>query len=320
MTIRKNKLTMTRSILHNGDTVALIAPAGVITEQKLSNSIKNLEDLGLKPIYFKTIANQLGYLAGDDRRRASELNEMYHDKSVKAILCVRGGYGSMRILDLIDYSLIKANPKPLIGYSDITALHNAIYLKTKQIGFHGVLGAELFSIYTREAFEAIFFDDSEWIILKQYKDHKQSAFTVTTGKVEGTLIGGNLSLLTSLIGTKYDFDWKGKIIYIEEVSEPAYKIDRMLTQLIMAGKFSQIKGILFGQFHNCDGDNMDLSKNISIKELLIEKIKPLNIPACYGFSFGHIPNPTILPVGAHVEFDADNIQIKFKRSELKDFL
>lgn len=311
---------MTRSILQKGDTVALIAPAGVITEQKLSNSIKNLEDLGLKPVYFKTIANQMGYLAGDDMRRANELNEMYHDKSVKAILCVRGGYGSMRILDLIDYSLIKANPKPLIGYSDITALHNAIYLKTKQIGFHGVLGAELFSIYTSEAFKSIFFDISEWVTLKQFEDHKESSFIISPGKVEGTLMGGNLSILTSLIGTKYDFDWKEKIICIEEVSEPAYKIDRMLTQLIMAGKFSHIKGILFGQFHNCNGEDMDRSKNISIKDLLVEKIRPLNIPSCYGFSFGHVPNQTILPVGAQVEFDADNFQIKFKRSELKEFL
>jgi muramoyltetrapeptide carboxypeptidase len=311
---------MTRSILHKGDTVALIAPAGAITEQKLSNSIKNLEDLGLKPVYLKTITNQMAYLAGEDNRRAAELIDMYHDKSVKAILCVRGGYGSMRILDLIDYSLIKANPKPLIGYSDITALHNAIYLKTKQIGFHGLLGAELFSKYSKDAFNAVFFDNSEWITLEQFEDHKDSSFTIKPGCVEGNLIGGNLSLLTSLIGTKYDFDWKEKIICIEEVSEPPYKIDRMLTQLIMAGKFSHINGILFGQFHKCDAEDVDQSKNISIKELLIEKIKSLNIPACYGFSFGHIPNQTILPVGAHVEFDAENFQIKFKRSELKEFL
>jgi muramoyltetrapeptide carboxypeptidase len=311
---------MTSSILHKGDTVALIAPAGVITEQKLSNSIKNMEDLGLKPVYFKTIENQNAYLAGDDKRRAGELNEMYRDKSVKAILCVRGGYGSMRILDLIDYSLIQANPKPLIGYSDITALHNAIYLNTGQIGFHGVLGAELFSIYTRDAFKAVFFDNSEWVTLKQFEGHKESSFTISPGNVEGTLIGGNLSLLTSLIGTKFDFEWKEKIICIEEVSEPAYKIDRMLTQLIMAGKFSHIKGIIFGQFHKCDGKDVDPWKNISIKELLIEKIRPLNIPACYGLSFGHIPNQTILPIGAHIVFDARNFQIKFKRSELKVFL
>jgi muramoyltetrapeptide carboxypeptidase len=313
---------MKKTILKKGDIVGLIAPAGAIIESKLNNSIKNIEKLGLKPYYFKNILEQKGYLAGDDQRRINELQGMYEDKNVKAILCVRGGYGTTRIIERIDYNLIKNNPKPLIGYSDITTLQFAIFMNTGQIGFHGIMGAEIFSDYTLEHFNKFFFDIADTIILEQPKDAENDAYTINSGKVKGITIGGNLSLLTSLIGTKFDCDWKDKIIFIEDTNEAPYKIDRMLNHLIMSGKFDDIKGIIFGTFNKCEPFDfgIDSSESFSLKDILLEKIKPLNIPACYGFSFGHINQQAILPFGAEIEFNAETFQISFKRSEFKDFL
>jgi muramoyltetrapeptide carboxypeptidase len=243
---------MRKTILKKGDTIGLIAPAGVITEQKLINSIQNIERLGLKPFFYDSIKDRLGYLAGSDQRRLDELHKMYENNDIKAILCVRGGYGSLRLLDMIDYSLIKRNPKPLIGYSDITALHSAIYKHSEQIGFHGILGAEAFSDYTVMNFKKIFFESSDIIKVKIFGSHKNFAFSIKKGKVEGRLIGGNLSVMMSLLGTNFINNLSESILFIEEVNEAPYKIDRMLTQLILSGKMDGVRGVVFCQFKSSE--------------------------------------------------------------------
>ncbi len=305
-------------LLKKNDKVGLVSPASFITEEKLANAINNLKSFGLKPFYFDSVLDKYGYFAGTDNARAEELNKMYADKSVKAILCVRGGYGTSRIADLLDYDLIKKNPKPLIGYSDITALLTAIYLKTGQIGFHGVVGASKFNDFTANNFKEMFFKKTQVVKLKVLKTNENEYYTITSGKASGKLVGGNLAILTSLLATKYDADWANKIVFIEEINEPPYKIDRMLTQLIQANKFKDVKGIIFGKFNKCSLADFEIKREDSFttKEVIMNLIKPLNIPAIYGFPFGHVENLVILPIGANANFNADEMELLVE----KDFI
>ena len=309
------------ALLKKGDTVGLVTPASFITQNKLDTAVKNLENSGLKAFYYNSVTDKKGYLAGNDQDRVDELHKMYKNKTVKAILCVRGGYGSSRITDILDYELIKNNPKPLIGYSDITALLFAVYKNAKLPGFHGIVGASKFSEYTQEIFKDIFLNTQNNITIRQADNNKDNSYTITPGKAEGILIGGNLSILTSLLGTKYDLDWKNKIVFIEEVNEAPYKIDRMLTQLYQAGKFKNIKGIISGNFSKCETGDFDIKNkdSLSLKEVILEKIKVLQVPSVYGFSFGHIKDQAIFPFGIKVQFDTNKFQISFKRQQYQEF-
>ncbi len=302
---------------NKNDKIGLISPASFITKEKLNNTIANIENFGLEAIYFKSIFDKKAYFSGTDKERTNELHKMYADKSVKGILCVRGGYGTLRILDFLDYSLIKNNSKPLIGYSDISALLIAIYKKTGQIGFHGVVGASIFNKFTSDNFKEMFLNKNEVVKSNIPKSSNNEHYTIFPGKAKGKLIGGNLSILISLLATPYDVSWDNKIVFIEETNEAPYKIDRMLTQLILAGKFKKVKGIIFGTFNKCEGKDFRINNEdtFSLKEVISEIIKPLNIPSAYGFPFGHIENQIILPIGANANFDACNFQI----SIIKDF-
>ena len=305
--------------LNKNDKIGLITPASNITKQKLENSIQNLKLFGFQAHYFDSVSDKTGYLAGSDKDRVEELHKMYKDKSVKAILCVRGGYGTARLLDLIDYELIKQNPKPLIGYSDITALLSAIYKKTGQIGFHGVVGASIFNEFTANNFNETFLKKIDVIHCKVPKEKLDESYTINPGKASGKLIGGNLAILNSLLDTPYDVDWADKIVFIEEIGEAPYRIDRMLTQLISAGKFNKAKGIVFGIFNKCEGKDFNEKEEDTflLKDIINEKIKPLGIPAVYGFPFGHIDDQIILPIGAKADFDADKLQISIKKDFFK---
>ncbi len=312
-------MNMPFNYLKKNDKIGLITPAGFITKQKLDNSIQNLNRFGLKAVFLNSVLDKTGYLAGSDKARVEELHKMYADKSLKAILCVRGGYGTARILDKIDYELIQQNPKPLIGYSDITALLSAIYKNTGQIGFHGVLGASIFNEFTAKSFKNLFFDETKE--MKYTLNHPKTTehYIINPGKASGKLIGGNLSILNALIGTPYDVDWTDKIVFIEEINEAPYKIDRLLTQLIQAGKFNKAKGIIFGQFNKCEGNNFNVMEEdtFKLKEILFERIKPLNIPAAYGFPFGHINDQIVFPIGALALFNAEKLQISIKKDFFK---
>ncbi|MCF6365503.1 MAG: LD-carboxypeptidase [Bacteroidales bacterium] len=301
--------------LKRKDKIGLITPAGFITKQKLKNAVQNIENLGFEAFWYGSVSDKKGYLAGTDKARIEELHKMYKNNSVKAILCVRGGYGATRILDLIDYELIKQNPKPLIGYSDITALHSAIYKKTGQIGFHGTVGASIFTEFTLKNFKEVFCEKKEVVNYTSSETSNYKHYTIHEGKASGKLAGGNLSLINSLLCTPYDVNWDNKIVFIEEINEPPYKIDRLLTQLIQAGKFKKVKGIIFGIFNRCEGKDFNVKNEdtFSLKEILSEKIKPLKIPAAYGFPFGHIKNQIILPIGANADFDTNKMQLKIKK-------
>lgn len=308
-----------KQLLKKGDKIGLITPAGFISKEKLDKAINNLTSLGLEPVYHKSVSEKEGYFAGTDKSRLNELHSMYEDNKIKAIWCVRGGYGTSHLLDKIDYKLIKQNPKPLIGYSDITALIQAIYLKTGIPGFHGVIGAGDFTPYTVENLKNMFFSISEEIKINMMKEHNKDLYIINKGNFSGKLTGGNLALIVSLIGTPFDDNWDNKIVFIEDIGEAPYKIDRMLTHLIFSGKFNKVKGIILGRFNDCEPDEEDKINSFSLKEVILDRIKPLNIPAIYGFSFGHIDNQAVFPVGINANFNTDNISVSIKRKDINRF-
>ena len=235
---------------------------------------------------------------------------MFSDKSIDAIWCVRGGYGSARILPMLDYDMIKANPKVLIGYSDITALLHGIFLETGLVCFHGPVGASNFTTYTtKQATNVLMTPKANYVIPFPEEnltksDKSYQPFVVKAGKVTGQLIGGNLTLVTSLMGTPYELDLKGKLVFLEDIGEKPYRIDRMFTQLLLAGKLQDAAGIVLGVFSDCEakiGDN-----SLTLRETIEDRFSKLGIPVIYGMSFGHIGNNFTIPMGINATLDTSN--------------
>jgi muramoyltetrapeptide carboxypeptidase len=293
--------------LKAGDTIALVAPGSYISEEELNDCIENLWSLGFKAVYNKSILSKTGYFSGNDKQRAGELMEMFSRKDVDGIMCARGGYGCTRILPLLDYDIIKVNPKVFIGYSDITALLYGIYTKTGLVCFHGPVGISTFNAFSTSYLKGVLFFPHDKLELNSVPgEDDPEPFTINSGKAEGELAGGNLSVIVSLIGTEYDIDTENKIIFLEETSEEPYRIDRMLTQMIMSGKLSKASGIALGVFDNCEPkkDKPSFSSSFSLKEVLFDRLSALDIPVVYGLSFGHIKNKFTLPFGIKAELNS----------------
>ncbi len=302
-----------------GDTVGLINPAGVTFNPDDLLFVKEvLEALGLKAKTGKHALDRYGYLAGTDAARADDVNEMFRDKEVHAILCIRGGWGCNRILPLLDYDLIAKNPKALIGYSDITSLLLAIYARTGLITFHGPVGTSTWNAFSLEYFKKILFGGEKVTMqnpkslgdnLAQTKDRVE---TITAGKAKGKLLGGNLTVLTAMIGSDYLPAWKNGILFVEDDSEQVYRIDRMLTQLKLAGVLKQLSGFVFGKCTKCEaGEGYG---SLTMEEVLNDHIKPLGIPAWYGAMIGHIENKFTVPVGCEAEIDGGSGTIRMLES------
>ncbi len=291
--------------LKKGQSIGLIAPGSSITEDKLQAAISNLESLGLKPVYTKNILAKHGYLAGKDEDRLSDLHQMFGDPKIDGIWCIRGGYGCTRLLPFIDYKLIKKNPKVLIGYSDITALLQGIYKKTGLIGFHGPVAVSNPTSYTIENFQKVVMHSTDKIVLKNAVENQNSETknyqtkVIKEGKASGKLIGGNLSLISALAGTKYKLSFKNKILFLEDVGEKPYRIDRMLTQLRQSCDLRKASAILLGIFNDCEGGN----NSLSLMETLEDRLGDLDIPVIYGMSFGHIDHQFTLPIGINASLD-----------------
>jgi muramoyltetrapeptide carboxypeptidase len=293
--------------LSKGDTIALVTPGSYISPEELEDSINNLQLLGFKTVYNKSILNKTGYFSGNDIQRSEELMEMFLRKDVDGIMCARGGYGCARILPLLDYEVIKNNPKVLIGYSDVTALLYGIYAKTGLICFHGPVGISTFNEFSTNYLENILISPHNELRLIRKFEEDTEPVTIIGGKAEGELIGGNLSVAVSLIGSEFDIDTKDKVLFLEETSEEPYRIDRMLTQMLMAGKFDDVSGIALGVFDNCEPKkvNPSFESSFSLMEVLFDRLSGLNIPVVYGLSFGHIKNKFTLPFGIKSELNAD---------------
>jgi muramoyltetrapeptide carboxypeptidase len=292
-----------------GDKIGLTAPGGFITKKELQESIDNLKKLGFVPVYSNQILERYGYLAGSDKVRADDLNEMFSRKDVAGIVCARGGYGCARILPMLDYEVIRKNPKILVGYSDITALLYAIYSKTGLVCFHGPVGISTFNDFSVQYFRDVLFNPLNKLQLTNpIIPESVPLITIKSGKSSGELVGGNLSIVVSLIGTQYDIDSDGKIIFLEEINEEPYRIDRMLTQMIQSGKFRNARGIALGVFRKCEPKEVDpaFPKSLSLFEVLEDRLFDLGIPVLYGLSFGHITDKFTLPFGVTAELDSFN--------------
>nr|WP_255220712.1 LD-carboxypeptidase [Terribacillus saccharophilus] len=292
---------MKASVWKKGDTIGIVSPAGPIKREELERGIKIVESLGLRVKLGKHVYDKYGYLAGTDTDRAADLNDMFKDNEVKGIICARGGYGSGRIVELLDYEIIKQKPKVLLGYSDITYLHTAIRQRTGLITFHGPMVA---SDMGESDFAKLSYDLLQQFFIPQdviYTTAISPLEAIVHGKATGTLVGGNLSLLTSTLGTPDEIDTKGKLLLLEDVAEPPYKIDSMLNQLKHAGKLKQAEGILIGDFNGCDSNDPETS--LSFDQVLVDYLTDLEKPVLKGFRIGHCnPNITV-PLGTEATMD-----------------
>lgn len=303
------KKTLKVNRLRKGDTVGLITPGSYITDSALEKAVNNLENLGLKVKLGKNIRAERGYIAGTDAERLEDLHAMFADAQVQGIWCARGGYGCTRLLPQIDYKLIRKNPKVFVGYSDITALHQAFQVETGLVGFHGPVAASDFTEYTLEYLTKVLMNPQEQLIIPISKENASKASenpayqarSIQKGKVRGTLAGGNLSLIAAMAGTKWALDAKGKICFLEEIGEKPYRVDRMLTQVRQSANLASANGLALGVFNDCEADEDD--RSLSLQECLDDRLKDLNIPTIYGLSFGHISNQFTLPVGIEAELD-----------------
>lgn len=294
-----------------GDTVGLVAPGSYISKKQLNEAIQNIEKLGFKVKYNQSILAKKGYLAGSDSVRAHQINTMFADRSVNAIMAVRGGYGCARILPLLDYELIKHNPKILIGYSDITSLLYGVYSKTKMVCYHGPVGTSTFNKFSVHNMLSIISDNSKNFVMKNLPADDKQIYVIKNGVSEGELVGGNLSIVVSMIGTEYDIDTKDKIIFLEDIGEEPYRIDRMLTQMIESGKFDECAGVALGVFRNCeiDKNSPEFENSLTLREVITDRLGKLNVPVIYGLSFGHIINKFTLPFGINAKLDTYNKKI-----------
>jgi len=301
-----------------GDTLGLVAPASFTSKEKVDKSIEIVKQMGFKVKIGKSLYERYGYLSGKDEIRAKDINEMFEDKEVDGIICLRGGYGTPRILDLLDYNIIKNNPKVFIGYSDITALHIVFNQICNLITFHGpMVSSDIignFQDFSKESlFKAIMNTEAIGLIKNPVDEE---IVKINGGIVEGDIIGGNLSLIADTIGTPYEIDTKGKILFIEEVSEEPYSIDRMLNQLRLSGKLEDAIGIIFGDFNNCEPKG-HYEDSLSLEEVINDHIKPLNKPIIYNLQAGHC-NPIItLPFGVKARLDGDSGEVNILESAVK---
>ncbi len=296
--------------------IRLIAPAGPIKQEKLHNAQSKLSSMGFECSFTDRILHQHPYLAGSDENRLLDLHEAFEDNSINAILCIRGGYGTTRIIDKIDYSLIKRNPKIFIGYSDITALLNSIWQKTGLVCFHGVMGSSTFTEYTKQQLTNLLNNNISEITTFD----KDAIKVLKKGKIRGNMVGGNLAIVNSLIGTDYEIDFTDKIAFFEDIGEDFYKIDRMITQLLLTKSFKKSAGIILGTFNKCKHYNGELEdKTISLNDIFVERFKDLDIPIISGFSFGHVDNQAIFPIGINVELDTDNAHTIKLREAMFDY-
>ncbi|MDM1295141.1 LD-carboxypeptidase [Sphingobacterium sp. N143] len=309
--------------LQPGDTIGLIAPAGVLDdEESIAISREIFEALGFKVKEGDHIRDRYGNLAGTDQQRIADIHQMFADKTVKAIVCIRGGSGTSRLLDRLDYKMIAQNPKVLLGYSDITALILALYAKTGLVSFHGAVGISTWSTKLAAAFKRQFIDN-EPVVFENPKSKgdqivqtKDRVTTIHPGIAEGILLGGNMTVLTGLCGSPYLPDFKDKILFIEEVDEDMGRMDRMFCQLKNAGVLAAIKGFVFGKCTNCKPSGGYGS--MTLDQLFNDYIKPLEIPAYTGAIIGHIADQFILPVGVRVKMDATQGTISLLEDALKD--
>lgn len=297
--------------LRAGQTIGLIAPSSNAWEdEEIRFAIDILKSFGFKVKSGQHLMQRSGYLAGSDVDRAADINQMFADDEVHGIFCLRGGYGSPRLLPYLDYALIKQNPKVLLGYSDVTALLNAIYARCNLVTFHGPIAKQNFSDYTLARFKEVLFSPQAPIDLAMpppfeakegQAEQANRLITVSPGQACGVLIGGNLSLMVKLVGSPYEPDYQGKILFLEDVEEAPYRIDGMLTHLTLAGRLDKVAGVVFGKCTDCEASS---PPSFSIEHVLKDRLGALGVPVLSGVMIGHVEDMATIPIGVMATLDA----------------
>ncbi len=326
--------------LSPGDILGLVAPASAPPDSRaIDRAIDALERLGFKAKLAPNVRKRHGYLAGTDHERASDLMQMFTDRRVQGIFCVRGGYGSARVLPLLDYRTIHKNAKVFVGYSDITSLHCALLTQADLISFHGpMLHSDLnytdLPEFTRHSLlrmlsrspgtpklqpvtkrrAARIPPPARFGIAQGY--HRKTVKILRHGVAQGQLIGGNLSVLCTTIGTPWQPPFRGRILFFEDVSEPPYRFDRMLTYLLNCGLLQQLAGIAIGLNNDCQDPNAIGARECrpTVEDVFKERLLPLGIPVVMGLPFGHDRHNATLPVGGQVTLDAEQGDLLIARS------
>jgi muramoyltetrapeptide carboxypeptidase len=305
-----------------GDLIGVISPASPPKPEKhdqYQNGLNYLRGLGYKVLEGKHVLDQYGYLAGTDESRAADLNEMFRNPKVKAIICSRGGYGTPRLLDLIDYEMVRKHPKILVGYSDITSLQLALYAQTGLVTFSGpMVGVEMgkgILPFTEKHFWGMVGKGSRKLLKAEAGEYVPKMYHAGTG--EGRLLGGCLSLINPLIGTPYEPDFTGAILVLEDIGEDVYGIDRYLVQLRYSGILARLNGLIFGQFLDIESSEKT-EPTLSLEEVLEKYTRDLNIPIIGNFPYGHQDFKYTLPFGCRVRFDADKGSVRLLESAVTD--
>ena len=296
------------------DLIGIISPASKpADDSRVERGVKYFESLGYRTAVGKNVGKQHGYLAGTDEERLEDLHSMFAHNEVKAIICVRGGYGSGRLIPKINFNLIKRHPKIFVGYSDITALQMAFLKKAGLVTFAGPMVAVDFHKdeiveFTEEFFWRIVTSPKK--IGKVQNPDGEPFYSLNGGKAEGRLIGGNLAVFNSLLGSRYLPDFKDKILFLEDIGEPPYRIDRMLNQLKLAKAFEQAEGVILGKFTDCAEEDED-TPTLSLSEVFDDYLKDIKKPVIYNLKHGHISENLTLPFGIKVKIDGNKKTVEF---------
>ena len=290
-----------------GETIGLVSPASpLINKDNFSSGVQILEKKGFKVKFNRKLLNSKGYLAGSDQERADEFNKLWADPEVKALIAARGGYGCLRMIDLIDMKQIRKNPKILIGFSDLTVLLNAIHKKTSLVTFHGPVVTTLADIDKQS--QISFFNvltGKTQNLIKPYK-----VKILKEGKAKGILLGGNLTTLVHMIGTPYEIPWNNTILFIEDIGESPYRLDRLLTHLYQAKRLQKVKGLILGTFTDEDrSENGKMQR--TVQKRIAELLKNKDIPIWANFPTGHSRRNLTLPIGSEVEMDSSTFNNHF---------
>lgn len=289
--------------LKKGDLVGIIAPSSPISEKALKIGVHKIKEMGYRVKLGTNVFRENGYLAGTDKERLADFHEMILDSNVKAIFFARGGYGSARIAHSINYADVKNNPKIIWGYSDITYLHTAIRQKTGLVTFHGPMvesdmGTDNFNELSLSMFEQLL-KPTKLI----YSESISPLKVLSAGKATGKLVGGNLSLLVSTIGTPFEIDTKNKILFIEDIGESPYEVDRMLNQLKMSNKLSEVTGIVIGDFAKTESKK---GPTLTLDQVFNHYLNNELIPVMSGFKIGHCTPHFAIPLGTEATINTNN--------------
>jgi muramoyltetrapeptide carboxypeptidase len=292
-----------------GSRVGLVLPASNAFEQaSIELAREQLEAIGFEVVYGRHVFDKHGYFAGTDQARADDINAMFADESIDGIFCYTGGWGSPRLLPLLDFENIRRNPKVFIGYSDITGLLNPITQRTGLVTFHGPVAASNIQPYTLQHLRRAVMSTEPIGVLRnpekredELANRRWRITTIRGGRATGRIVGGNLTLLTATMGTPYEIETVGSLLFLEDVREAPYRVDRMLTQLALGGKLEGVHGVVFGRCTDCSPSG----PSFSIEEILRDRFEPLGVPVISNFAFGHIDHKITLPIGLEATLDAD---------------